>query len=72
MAAVNNKGNCYVWALSGGGDSQPTQLHPKNKILAHKKYALCCIFSPDSTTLVTSSADHTCKIWRTVDFSLSG
>ena len=70
MAAINNKGNCYVWALSGGGPKQSSQLHPKNKILAHKKYGLCCKFSPDSQYLVTSAADHKIKIWRTSDFSL--
>jgi len=70
MAAINNKGNCYVWALSGGGPKQSSQLHPKNKILAHKKYGLCCKFSPDSSYLVTSAADHKIKIWRTTDFSL--
>ena len=70
LAAVNNKGNCYVWSLSGGGPKQSSQLHPKNKILAHKRYGLCCKFSPDSNYLVTSAADHKIKIWRTSDFSL--
>lgn len=70
MAVVNNKGNCYVWALSEGEDKESTQLHPKNKILAHNKYALCCKFSPDSSLLATTSADHTCRLWRTSDFSL--
>jgi G protein beta subunit-like protein len=37
-----------VWALSEAEDKESTQLHPKNKILAHKKYALSCRFSPDS------------------------
>ena len=37
LAAINNKGNCYVWALSDGGPKQSSQLHPKNKILAHKR-----------------------------------
>jgi len=70
MAAVNNKGNCYVWALTGGGPKESSQLHPKNKILAHKRYGLCCKFSPDSQYLVTSAADHIVKVWRTVDFTL--
>lgn len=70
MAAVNNQGNCFVWSLSGGGPKESSQLHPKNKILAHKRYSLCCKFSPDSSTLVTTSADHTAKLWRTSDFSL--
>jgi len=69
MAAVNNKGNCYIWSLAGGGQKEPTQLQPKKWFGAHKRYALCCRFSPDSSMLATSSADHTCKVWRTSDFS---
>ena len=36
-----------------------------NKINAHKKYGLKCKFSPDSKFLVTTSADHTAKLWDT-------
>jgi len=72
MAAVNNKGTCFVWALRSGNGSEPTQLTPKKKLAAHKRYALKCKFSPDSTMLVTTSADQTAKIWKTVDFSLAG
>jgi len=70
MAAVNNKGNCYVWSLTGGRGDDPTTLHPKKKFQAHKRHALRCKFSPDSTLLVTASADTTAKIWKTADFSL--
>lgn len=69
MAAVTNKGHCYVWSLSGGRD-EAVQLHPKHKIAAHQRYGLKCRFSPDSTLLVTTSADQTAKVWRTTDFSL--
>jgi len=71
MAAVNNKGMCYIWTLSStmGGASQ-TQAHLKTKFQAHKRYGLKCVFSPDSTLLATSSADQSVKIWRTADFSL--
>jgi G protein beta subunit-like protein len=34
------------------------------------RYALCCKFSPDSSLLVTTSADRTAKLWRTSDFTL--
>jgi len=70
LAAVNNQGHCYVWALEGGRGEQQTKLQPKHKILAHKRYALSCKFSPDSSLLVTTSADKTAKVWRTTDFSL--
>ena len=59
-----------MWALSGGGPKESSQLHPKNRILAHKRYGLCCKFSPDSQFLVTSAADHIVMVWRTVDFTL--
>jgi G protein beta subunit-like protein len=68
MAVVNSKGKCYIWSLTTGEDS--TQLLPKIQIPAHDKYALCCKFSPDSSLLATTSADQTCKLWRTSDFSL--
>jgi len=70
MAAVNNEGNCYVWRLAGGSNDEPTVLHPKTKISAHDRYALKCLFSPDSCFLATTSADQTVKIWQTADFSL--
>ncbi|XP_014649038.1 target of rapamycin complex subunit LST8 [Diceros bicornis minor] len=70
MAAVNSAGNCYVWNLTGGIGDEVTQLIPKTKIPAHTRYALQCRFSPDSTLLATCSADQTCKIWRTSNFSL--
>jgi len=69
MAVVNSKGNCYVWSLSSD-EQESTQLFPKIQIPAHKRYGLCCKFSPDSSLLATTSADHTCKILRTEDFNL--
>ena len=40
------------------------------KYLSTFRYSLCCQFSPDSSLLVTTSADHTAKLWRTSDFTL--
>ncbi|CAG9102873.1 unnamed protein product [Plutella xylostella] len=65
MAAVNNKGNCYVWTLAG--DAKPV---PRKHIQAHKKYALRCKFSPDSSMLVTTSGDCSARVWRCSDGSL--
>jgi G protein beta subunit-like protein len=72
MAAVNNKGNCYVYSLARGrrGDDDPTKSILKHNFSAHSKYALKCQFSPDSTLLATTSADGTAKIWKTADWSL--
>lgn len=69
LAALNNKGVCYIWALTGGRSGESTQAHPKAKLQAHKKYGLKCLFSPDSTLLATTSADMTTRIWKTVDFT---
>ncbi|KAJ3583712.1 hypothetical protein NHX12_015719 [Muraenolepis orangiensis] len=55
MAAVNNSGNCYVWNLAGGMGDEVTQLIPKTKIPAHKRYSLRCKFSPDSTLLISEA-----------------
>jgi G protein beta subunit-like protein len=74
MAAVNNKGRCYIWSLKSGKIDEPTKMNPKHKFDAHKRHALKCEFSPDSRKfcryLVTTSADQTAKIWNTGDFSL--
>lgn len=72
MAAVNNKGICYIWSLSNTANSetQLTQTDPKLRIEAHKKYALRCKFSPDSSLLVTCSGDGTARIYRTDTFQL--
>ncbi|KXJ76015.1 protein LST8 homolog [Aedes albopictus] len=72
MAAVNNKGNCYIWSLSNSANSetQLTQTDPKLRIEAHKKYALRCKFSPDSSLLVTCSGDGTARIYKTDTFQL--
>ena len=43
------QGNCYVWNVTGGIGEEVTQLIPKTKIPAHKRYSLRCKFSPDST-----------------------
>ncbi|XP_015519115.1 target of rapamycin complex subunit lst8 isoform X2 [Neodiprion lecontei] len=69
MAAVNNKGSCYIWALSGGVGKEPTKLSPRKKLETHKRYALRCQFSPDSSLLVTTSADQTARVWETTDFT---
>lgn len=72
VAVVDNKGVCYLYSLTPGSDSQiatPSQLV---KFVAHKRHGLKCRFSPDSTLLVTSSADATARVWRLADLLASG
>ncbi len=69
LAAVNSKGFCYVWNLISGANGESSRLVPKCRFECHKKYPLKCYFSPDSTMFVTTSADHSAKVWRTADFS---
>jgi len=68
LAAANNQGKCFVWKL---GERDTSQFDPLQKIEAHKTYILKCCFSPDSKYLATSSADHTVKLWNTLNFGLA-
>ncbi|XP_015784147.1 target of rapamycin complex subunit lst8 [Tetranychus urticae] len=68
LAAVDNKGNCYMFTFTlNYVRLQCAPLQPRLKFFAHKRYGLNCKFSPDSTLLATTSADQTCKVWRTAD-----
>jgi len=68
LSLVNNKGKCYVWNVKEV-DGQ-NDLIPLKKFDAHPRQALKCKFSSDAELLVTTSADHTARIWSTQDFSL--
>lgn len=70
MAAVNNKGNCYIWSLTSNSETHLSSLQPKKKIEAHERYALRCKFSPDSQFLATCAGDGTAKLWQTPEFTL--
>ncbi|GIX85477.1 target of rapamycin complex subunit lst8 [Caerostris extrusa] len=69
MSAVDNKGNCYIFILNNRGNENSNSIR-HFKFQAHDTYALKCKFSPDSTLLVTTSADCSAKIWRTADLNL--
>lgn len=70
LACVTNKGNCHVYNLTTNEGRTVVDSNSRRKIPAHKRYALKCKFSPDSSMLATCSADQTTKIWRTADYSL--
>ncbi|KAI1301701.1 Target of rapamycin complex subunit lst8 [Halotydeus destructor] len=64
LAAIDNQGACYFMDVKGTG----TELFNKRfKLRSHSRYGLKCRYSPDSTLLVTTSADQTAKVWRTAN-----
>ena len=79
ISAITNKGTCYTCSFNSSRqeDWKPNEdwtllnlFKPEtkvSKISSHKKYGLKCKFSPDSKFLVTTSADHTAKLWNTED-----
>jgi len=67
MAAVTSHGDCQIWSMTSF--VALTHLIPRKNFIAHKRYALKCLFSPDMTYLATTSADGTVKIWNTTDFT---
>lgn len=69
IAAITNKGTCYTSSFASTSQEDWALLSlfkdgiSIKKAQAHKKYGLKCKFSPDSKLLVTTSADHTAKLW---------
>lgn len=47
---MSKKGNCFIWNLSGGFGEIPLRATQDETVYhPHKRYALKCLFSPDST-----------------------
>jgi len=69
VVAANNTGKCFVWKLAAEKDT--SKFDPLQKLEAHKTYILKCLFSPDTKTLATTSADHTVKLWNMRDGTLN-
>lgn len=60
LAAIDNVGNVHIYS--------PTQtLTLFRSWKAHLKYGIKCMFSPNGKYLVTTSADHTAKVYKTSD-----
>lgn len=49
LAAVNNIGHCHIWTLTHDSQTGSCVPKPKHKILAHRRQALRCKFSADSS-----------------------
>lgn len=60
LAAIDNKGYVHIFK-----PAQSLDLHCSWK--AHSRYGIKCLFSPNGKYLVTTSADHTAKVWKTCD-----
>ena len=61
LAAIDNQGSCHIFSTSS------QNLKPILTWRAHTMYGLKCLFSPNGVYLVTTSADHTAKVWKTSD-----
>lgn len=60
VAAIDNVGNVHILS--------PAQtLTHFCSWKAHSRYGIKCLFSPNGKYLVTTSADHTAKVWKTHD-----
>lgn len=71
LAAIDNKGMCYLFLLGNGNDNQIASPERLLKFVAHKRYGLKCRFSLDSELLATSSADTTAQVWKVSDLVAS-
>lgn len=60
MAAIDNVGHVHTFS-----PAQSLKLFRSWK--AHSRYGIKCLFSPNGKYLVTTSADHTAKVWKTCD-----
>lgn len=62
MAALDHQGRLHLYQQTTSG-AEASWRHLCS-IEAHQTYAIKCIFSPDSTLLLTTAADATAKLWR--------
>lgn len=49
--SVYKQGDCQIWSMTGF--VAQTQLIKRKNFLAHKRYALKCLFSPDMTYVLS-------------------
>ena len=69
IAALDHRGCLRVWKVSNLvriAEKASYEVSLLGSVDAHLKYGIKCQFSPDSTMLLTTSADATAKLW-TID-----
>mmetsp|Transcript_16686 Transcript_16686/g.25086 ORF Transcript_16686/g.25086 Transcript_16686/m.25086 type:complete len:308 (-) Transcript_16686:42-965(-) len=62
LAVGSHTGNVYMYKSAGQDHKDEWQL--ESEFVAHDNYILKCVISPDMSSLATTSADHTIKLWR--------
>lgn len=70
MAAVNNRGKCYIWVLKSSPDQKLSITKEKTVIQVSPRYVLRVKFSPNSKYMVTTSSEGSAKIWEVPKFEL--
>lgn len=70
MAAVNNRGKCYVWDLKSSPDQTLSVAKGWKVFSILDRYGLRVKFCPNSKYMVTCSSDETARIWSVPDFEL--
>lgn len=61
VAAADSAGTCLL--------SRVRHEESEVRVRCHERQVISCRFSPDSTLLVTTSADCTASVWRTTDLT---
>ncbi|PJF17352.1 hypothetical protein PSACC_02808 [Paramicrosporidium saccamoebae] len=71
MACIDHAGRLHLWriAVTTAEDEDATllSLHHLCTVQAHEQYGLKCLFSPDSSFILTTSSDSTARLWRITD-----
>eukprot|EP01041_Mallomonas_annulata_P002394 gene2394-4645_t len=66
VAAGSHKGRMFIYTPNA---SKELQLF--TEFQAHNEYLLKCVVSPDTSTVATTSADRSVKLWNTSSWTLS-
>lgn len=67
LACVDHSGKLHLWQICPTTGNDEFYLHPLCTVQAHGTFAIKCVFSPDATSILTTSADGTGRLWKIVD-----